>query len=79
MSRAVYRFRAYTVVPDTEPDAEPFRHRMQCAVCGATGPETGTAEVAARWALAHLRAAPEHVTCRELITRPYRAVLGAWR
>lgn len=79
MTRATYRFRDYTIGPDTEPDAEPVRHRMECAVCDAVGPPAETADAASPWMVAHLKAFPEHLTYRELISRPYRAVPGAWR
>ncbi|WP_323375756.1 DUF7848 domain-containing protein [Streptomyces alkaliterrae] len=76
--RAVYRFREYRVEPDTEPDAEPVTFTMSCAVCEASGPTESDTSSAARWIPAHLKQEPEHLTYREHITRPYRAVPGPW-
>lgn len=79
MTRAVYRFRDYTVEPDLSPEAEPVEFAMRCAECGATGPAAGTTDAACAWIIVHLRSAPRHLRYRELISRPYRAVPGAWR
>jgi hypothetical protein len=79
VSRGTFRFREYTVARDTEPDAEPVTIRMECVVCGESGPAAGTSDEALGWAVTHLKTSPEHLTYREVITRPYRAVPGAWQ
>ena len=78
MPNAVYRLREYTVTRDEEPDAEPHSYAMECAVCSETGPPSTDADAAHRWVPAHLRARPEHLTYREHVTRPYRAIPGRW-
>lgn len=79
MSRATYRFRNFHLRPDEEPDAEPLTFAMQCAVCGRAGAPGPSSEHALSWVWAHLREAPDHLTYRERITRPYRATPGEWR
>ncbi len=73
-----FRFREYTITPDAEPDAEPHSYAMECAVCSEVGPFSGKAAEAHAWVPAHLRVHPEHLTYREHVTRPYRAIPGAW-
>ncbi|MCE7079811.1 hypothetical protein [Streptomyces sp. ST2-7A] len=75
----VFRFREYSIEPDLEPDAEPIAFTGQCAVCGRLGPTGEGGGHLTGWMLAHLRAHPEHLSYREIITRPYRAVPGRWR
>lgn len=79
MTRASYRFRAYTVEPDLSPSAEPVTFTARCAECEATGPTAGTSDAACGWIVVHLKAEPGHLRYRELISRPYRAVAGAWQ
>jgi hypothetical protein len=79
VSRAVYRFRNYSIEPDLSPGAEPVEFTMRCAECEATGPAAGTSDAAAAWIVVHLKAQPRHLRYRELITRPYRAVPGGWQ
>lgn len=74
MTRAVYRFVNYTVIPDKEPDAEPLTFRLQCSVCEEQGPQEKTTEDAAAWALIHVKDNREHLTYREHVTRPYRMI-----
>ncbi|NGO68215.1 hypothetical protein [Streptomyces boncukensis] len=76
MTRTVFRFREYTIVPDTEPDAKPTRIVMRCAVCGETGAPSESTEGSPVWAARHLKANPEHLSFDEVVTRPYRAVPG---
>ncbi|CAL9417561.1 MULTISPECIES: DUF7848 domain-containing protein [Streptomyces] len=78
MTRATYRFREFRLVPDAEPDAEPVSFTMQCAVCGRTAAPHTSRSVPRSWATRHLRRNPEHFTFREIVTRPYRFVPGAW-
>ncbi|MGW3569088.1 DUF7848 domain-containing protein [Streptomyces sp. NPDC000941] len=78
MTRAIYRFREYRLIPDEEPDAEPLTFAMQCAVCGAAGDDTEEQADAQSWANDHLKANAEHFTYREIITRPCRFEPGAW-
>ncbi|WP_019546977.1 hypothetical protein [Streptomyces sulphureus] len=73
-----YRLREYTVTRDQEPDAEPHAYAMQCAVCFETGPPDADPDTAHGWVPAHLRAHPAHLTYREHVTRPYRAIPGRW-
>ncbi|MCE7081423.1 hypothetical protein LZF96_15095 [Streptomyces sp. ST2-7A] len=64
--------------PDREPDGEPIAYAAQCAVCEETGAAGEGEEAGTDWMLAHLRAHSEHLTYREVVTRPYRAVPGDW-
>ncbi|WP_194373278.1 DUF7848 domain-containing protein, partial [Streptomyces alkaliphilus] len=64
----------YSIEPDAGPDAEPLLFSARCAVCGLSGPAGPDAGATSRWMLAHLRSRPGHVSFREIITRPYRAV-----
>ncbi|MCE7082428.1 hypothetical protein [Streptomyces sp. ST2-7A] len=82
MRRTTLRFREYTIEPDREPDAEAIGFAGECAVCGERGPVGGPVqhgETVISWMLDHLRRHPEHLSYREIITRPYRAVPGRWR
>lgn len=65
-------------MPDQEPDAEPITYAMACCVCAATGPPSLDPSASAEWIPVHLKRQPEHLTYRESVTRPYRAVPGAW-
>ncbi len=78
-SRATYRFREFRIAPDGEPDAEDVTFAAQCAVCGECGRPGTDPSGARQWIVRHLSAHPEHYSYRELISRPYRAVPGAWR
>lgn len=73
MSRAVLRHVQWTLTPDVEPDADPPRFSMQCAVCGEESGDTGDRDAASSWALAHSGRHPSHRTYRETLTLPYRA------
>lgn len=79
MTRATYRFREHTIMPDTGPDAEPITFVMQCVTCDARCGVSGNADAGPAWALAHLRNNPGHVRYREHITRPYKVEPGAWQ
>ncbi|MFD8868491.1 hypothetical protein ACFV1F_29870 [Streptomyces sp. NPDC059590] len=79
MTRVVYRFREFQLIPDTEPDAEPLTYVMQCAVCEQSGKRGDDQATAHTWATGHLKANPDHYTYREIITRPCRFEPGAWR
>lgn len=78
MTRATYRFRDYTIRPDLRPDAEPITSTMQCRTCCQGGPQSEDFEDATTWAVSHLRANPEHLDFREVITRPHRFEAGVW-
>ncbi|MQS07514.1 DUF7848 domain-containing protein [Streptomyces alkaliphilus] len=78
MSRSVHRFREYTIEPDTEPDAEAITFTVRCAVCGEGGPTAETTDAAGEWIVTHLGEKSEHLSYREIVTRPYRAVPGEW-
>lgn len=79
MTRAVYRFREFTIRPDLRPEAEPITSTMQCTTCHETGPRSETFEEGTSWAAHHLKANPDHLEYREHITRPYRFEAGAWQ
>jgi hypothetical protein len=79
VTRATYRFREHTIVPDERPGAEPWTFAMQCVTCGETGPEYQVPEEVTGWAAGHLRANPGHLAYREHVTRPYRVEAGAWQ
>ena len=49
MSRKVYRFQEFTLIPDEEPDAEPAEFAFQCAVCDKAGPTEESPDEASRW------------------------------
>jgi hypothetical protein len=76
--RRSYRLREYHIVADEEPDAEPLSFSAECAVCEQFGPEEETSEAAGAWVIRHLKDNPEHLTYRERVTRPLRAVPGRW-
>lgn len=76
--RQRYRYREFSIEPDREPDAEPITYTMCCCVCDASGPPTLDPQVSASWISNHLTRAPDHLTYRECVSRPYRAVPGAW-
>ncbi|WP_323379741.1 DUF7848 domain-containing protein [Streptomyces alkaliphilus] len=79
---ARFRFREYAIEPDREPDAEAIGFAGECAVCEERGPAGGSVEDGEgviAWMLGHLRRHPEHLSYREIVTRPYRAVPGEWR
>ncbi|MBO8192757.1 hypothetical protein ITI46_13925 [Streptomyces oryzae] len=78
MTRAIFRLREFRLVPDAEPDAEPVTFTMQCAVCEQTSGSHTTQSVSQKWVVRHLKESPEHLTYREMITRPYRFEPGAW-
>lgn len=71
--RALYRHVNWTATPDLEPDAEPIKHAMQCAVCGARSLASEDIEAAQDWVLKHAASTGDHHTYREIITRPWRA------
>lgn len=73
-----YRFREHTIAPDTQPDAEAWLFFFECQVCQDTGPRKDSPDDALDWTLEHLKQNPEHLSYREHITRPYRAVPGRW-
>ncbi|MGP3991460.1 DUF7848 domain-containing protein [Streptomyces sp. 3N207] len=78
MTRVTFRLREFRLVPDTEPDAEPVTFTMQCAVCDQTASPHTSQSVPHNWVTRHLKENPEHLTYREIITRPYRFEPGAW-
>lgn len=79
MTRAVYRFREYTIGPDRHPGAEPHTFTMQCAACGQQGATSQDGEEGMEWATQHHKANPGHLAYRETITRPYRFEPGMWQ
>ncbi|MFY1676576.1 MULTISPECIES: hypothetical protein [unclassified Streptomyces] len=79
MTRAVYRFREYTIGPDLRPEAEPTTSAMRCMTCGETSGRAEESDDGTAWAVKHLKANPDHLEYREHITRPYRFEPGAWQ
>jgi hypothetical protein len=77
-ARGTFRFREHTLGPDRRPEATPVTYTMYCGTCGATGPTAELGEDGMTWAVRHLKDNPAHLDYREHITRPYRAVPGAW-
>jgi hypothetical protein len=73
-----FRHCEYIVEPETEPDAEPWTFVFECRVCGVAGPKKGSSDDALGWTLEHLKRNAGHLSYREHITRPYRAVPGRW-
>ncbi|WP_425829269.1 hypothetical protein [Streptomyces fractus] len=78
MTRATFRHRTFRIMPDHEPDAEPWTFQRHCGVCNASSEPTEALDQAEDWNEAHLKANPGHLSYRETITRPYRAEPGAW-
>jgi hypothetical protein len=78
LTRRTFRHREFTIAQDTEPDAEPWTFSFECQVCEKTGPKKESSDDAFDWALDHLKQFPEHLSYREHITRPYRAIPGRW-
>jgi hypothetical protein len=78
VTRANYRFRNYHIVPDTGPSAEPHSFTAQCATCDETGYSSQNSDHAQAWVERHLKANPQHLTYRQIITLPYRAEPGEW-
>jgi hypothetical protein len=74
----VFRHREYIVEPETGPEAEPWTFFFECRVCGAAGWKKDSSDAAFGWALEHLKRNAGHLSYREHITRPYRAVPGRW-
>jgi hypothetical protein len=76
MTRQVYRFQGFTLIPDEEPDAEPTEFAYQCAVCNAIGPIEKDRDQIWRWTFDHLKANSEHYTYRKILILPYRMQPG---
>lgn len=72
--KAAYRYVAWTIAPDQEPDAEPVTHAMQCATCGEKSLPFEDIDPAQLWALQHVGLNRDHRTYREIVTRPWRAL-----
>ncbi|MGA4844498.1 hypothetical protein [Streptomyces sp. G45] len=79
MTRFRAAYRTYTLAPNTDADAEPWTWWRECTRCGAASAPSGLGADGEEWTFAHLRANPAHLDYREHITRPYRAVPGAWQ
>jgi hypothetical protein len=79
VTRATYRFREHTVVPDERPEAPPMTFAMQCIVWGLFSPKTEDAEDGSGWAVAHLNENAGHLDYIAHATRPYLFEAGAWQ
>ncbi|WP_255952219.1 DUF7848 domain-containing protein [Streptomyces odontomachi] len=77
-ARGVFRSQEHAVGPDYRPEAFLVTYTMYCGTCGAMGPTVEDGEDGMAWAVEHFKDNPTHLDYRELITRPYRAVPGAW-
>ncbi|MET8689705.1 hypothetical protein ABZV77_36435 [Streptomyces sp. NPDC004732] len=86
MTKSLTREVTWHLSPDREPDAEPITRRMVCVVCedDGTGPaamsepyeESEHGVLAAQsWVFEHVGRHPCHHTFREVICRPWRAVM----
>lgn len=73
--RSALSYETWTLRPGREPDAEPARYAMQCAVDGEMSPPSEDFTEPQNWVLAHCGRNPSHHSYREIITRPWRA----WR
>jgi hypothetical protein len=78
LMRRTFRHREYTIARDAEPDAEPWMFSFECQVCEEHGTKQESSDDALDWVLGHLKRFPEHLSYREHITRPYRAIPGRW-
>ncbi|WP_306317599.1 MULTISPECIES: hypothetical protein [unclassified Streptomyces] len=85
MPKSVITMATWLLSPDREPDAEPLTRKMVCVVCLEDGTpecesppyEDGVDGVLAaqEWVFRHVGHHPVHHTYREIITRPWRAVM----
>ncbi|WP_409235633.1 hypothetical protein [Streptomyces sp. PA5.6] len=86
MTRSLISEVTWHLAPDREPDAEPITRQMVCVVCedDGKGPDATSAPfedsedgvlAAQAWVFAHVRRNPCHHTFREVICRPWRAVM----
>lgn len=72
MTRTVLRYVRWHVVPDNEPDAEPWIYAMECAVCGQRPPAGTDFAEPQSWTLQHSGHNPDHHSYREILIRPWR-------
>ncbi|MFI1682262.1 hypothetical protein [Streptomyces sp. NPDC020607] len=86
MTRSLISEVTWQLSPDHEPDAEPITRRMVCVVCegDGKGPDATSAPfeddedgvlACQAWVFGHVRHNPCHHTFREVICRPWRAVM----
>lgn len=86
MTKSLIREVTWHLAPDREPDAESVTRRMSCVVCEDDGKgsdamsapfEDGEHGVLAAqsWVFGHVGRHPTHHTFREIICRPWRAVM----
>lgn len=71
MTRAIIKFRNWTITPDRERGSEPVTHAMECRVCGDRSDASGDWEPPQSWALAHSGRNRSHTAYRGIITQPY--------
>lgn len=76
MTRRIMQYRLWTVRPDQSPDAAPTTHAMQCMTCEDTSETVQDVTRAQAWVLTHAGQHPAHCAYREIVTRPWRAVMG---
>ncbi|MGW7292325.1 DUF7848 domain-containing protein [Streptomyces xiamenensis] len=74
--RRLLRYRNWTLEPDVEPDSEPTKFAMRCAVCRKKSPVSVEFEALSRWVFQHVGRNPSHHSYQEIIVRPWRAWLG---
>ncbi|MEU5302207.1 DUF6415 family natural product biosynthesis protein [Streptomyces noursei] len=59
------------------PNSGPWKFTFCCNNCGDSSATSEESAHGQTWAERHLKAHPEHLSYRELITRPYEAATGA--
>ncbi|MFJ5678599.1 hypothetical protein [Streptomyces sp. NPDC093097] len=79
MKSVIYRFREFRIMPNSRPEAEPWTFAMECTECGKSSDQQTGHAPSLGWVTEHLKTNPDHLDYRERITRPYRAVPGAWQ
>ncbi|MGW0537689.1 DUF7848 domain-containing protein [Streptomyces sp. NPDC003032] len=73
-----FRFRSFTLRPDTASDS--VLTHMECKTFGCEQGSAASerAEDGSAWAADHLKVNPEHTGYREVITRDYAFQPGEW-
>ncbi|WKK22737.1 hypothetical protein QZH56_28870 [Streptomyces olivoreticuli] len=72
-TRAVVRWKDWTVQPDNEPDAKPHTYAQECDVCGEGSARSIAQEAGTLWILEHVKANPSHSSYTQIVKRGFRA------
>ncbi|MFJ8430779.1 hypothetical protein ACIQ9P_05720 [Kitasatospora sp. NPDC094019] len=79
--RQIFRFIAWTLRTDLEPDRPPRMHRYRCVGeaedgthCGAEGPESSDFATAQKWPAEHLRKEQNHRSYEHIVRTPWLMV-----